>query len=813
MSYEEINSIFSTPPSQFCNGEEKDSDRFPLYFGVSITEISDDNWQVQGVERDVYYLRYTFRTTTSDSGYTLSFQFQSNELGNVTSDSWGEYADQAFNDGLKIYCAISKDKNAFIDLSNVINKQEVTVTKINNYYNFSCTDIYFPDYLEPNSLYYLWIFPEYTGNFSCAFDWKDNSYYAKNITKSYSITNPVIYTLSYHANGGAVASLPPSQSCNRGLKLTIPSTTPQREGYTFQGWSNSPLNLPIYQPGSSFTPVASQTLYAIWALNGLMLKRYKAYIRQENGSGKPYKIVVRTNNAGNYNYYKPTIGMSSLQMTIHSEGNACEPGNVFYDNDNYDLNLYLQKNDNAAQYIYYKINVTDLIQNTTEINYISSKTALPSSGSKKISLSERLNTQLTTTRYGIFKISVTAYNDQQIELTSIDYIFCRTRKALPCSMVGMNLHIPNNAIIAQNLLNLMKNTGTSVWRISIPWATVEKNKGLYEIPNLAKQAIQFAKNNNLRPLIILAYGNDLYNETNPNDTNWLTGYVNYCSYIIHTLYQEYGIKDFEIWNEWNANIGKVPILYRDGDQYAKVVCAVNDAIDSSTRSKITIVGGAVAGAVEEWIENFIAYNNGEVINKINIFSFHTYPLVKDNNNISVFDNPEKYNYLTELEKIKTKLPYKPIWLTETGWPTHTGTSLGYKGVTEEEQAAYLVQLYAQIMNAANTYNIQNICWYDMMNDGVDKINPQDNFGLLYSNVESNTALQYAPKPGYVALGTLGFILQEISNGKTVDILWNNTGNQQYTPNGNETILDMYGNEIFYWGSIQLTYKPIYVIHN
>ena len=77
---------------------------------------------------------------------------------------------------------------------------------------------------------------------------------------------PVIYTVSYDANGGTGA--PAAQTKTHGTALTLSSTKPTRTGYTFLGWAASKTATSAqYQPGGSYTANAAVTLYAVWKEN------------------------------------------------------------------------------------------------------------------------------------------------------------------------------------------------------------------------------------------------------------------------------------------------------------------------------------------------------------------------------------------------------------------------------------------------------------------------------------------------------------------------------------------------------------------
>ncbi len=77
---------------------------------------------------------------------------------------------------------------------------------------------------------------------------------------------PSTYTITYNANGGSGA--PSSQKKEYGKTLTLSSTKPTRNGYTFLGWStSSSATSATYSAGASYSANADVTLYAVWKAN------------------------------------------------------------------------------------------------------------------------------------------------------------------------------------------------------------------------------------------------------------------------------------------------------------------------------------------------------------------------------------------------------------------------------------------------------------------------------------------------------------------------------------------------------------------
>ncbi len=76
----------------------------------------------------------------------------------------------------------------------------------------------------------------------------------------------VTYTVSYNANGGNGA--PGSQTKTKDVSLTLSSSKPTRDGYTFTGWAeSSDATTAKYSAGGTYTTNTSITLYAVWSPN------------------------------------------------------------------------------------------------------------------------------------------------------------------------------------------------------------------------------------------------------------------------------------------------------------------------------------------------------------------------------------------------------------------------------------------------------------------------------------------------------------------------------------------------------------------
>ena len=98
---------------------------------------------------------------------------------------------------------------------------------------------------------------------------------------------PKTYTVSYDANGGSNA--PGTQTKTENVALTLASTIPAREGYTFRGWATTPTTTTAdYQPGGNYTANAAVTLYAVWEKDS-----YTVSYDANGGTGAPASQVKK----------------------------------------------------------------------------------------------------------------------------------------------------------------------------------------------------------------------------------------------------------------------------------------------------------------------------------------------------------------------------------------------------------------------------------------------------------------------------------------------------------------------------------------
>jgi uncharacterized repeat protein (TIGR02543 family) len=92
------------------------------------------------------------------------------------------------------------------------------------------------------------------------------------IAGSADVGNPTLYAawirnVTFDVNGGSGTAPASAVYTSGGPRLKLPSFTEvtlKKPGFTFAGWSNSPVGSLVTNPGSYLPAVAQTTLYAIW---------------------------------------------------------------------------------------------------------------------------------------------------------------------------------------------------------------------------------------------------------------------------------------------------------------------------------------------------------------------------------------------------------------------------------------------------------------------------------------------------------------------------------------------------------------------
>ena len=311
--------------------------------------------------------------------------------------------------------------------------------------------------------------------------------------------------------------------------------------------------------------------------------------------------------------------------------------------------------------------------------------------------------------------------------------------------LGACIHLALNRGDAQTVLPALAQAGFTSFRDDMYWAPMEQQRGNIEMPARYRElesAIDALHKAGGSPLVILDFGNDFYDHgSQPTSPEAIEAFQRYVRFVV-TRFKD-RVNQYEVWNEWNTGFGtNPPQNHGDATAYVKLLArtyATIKAINPHAR----VIGGSVAGADLTWCKQFFAAGG---LRYLDAFSVHSYTL------FHLHSNPEVA--IRILDSVRAEMQratpdsQKPILITEMGWPTNQGRF----GVPEGTAADYMVRFLA--LARARPW-IQGIWWYDLIDDGTNHAESEQQFGLLRSDLSQ--------KPAYTAASRVGRMLAESSS--------------------------------------------------
>jgi hypothetical protein len=280
-------------------------------------------------------------------------------------------------------------------------------------------------------------------------------------------------------------------------------------------------------------------------------------------------------------------------------------------------------------------------------------------------------------------------------------------------------------------LNLIKEMGATTIRDEVYWKELEHQKGRYAMSTIDENWINAAVAKGLKPLVTLGYGNPLYDNGNkPTSAAAIEAFANYAEFVATQFKGR--VMMYEVWNEWDLTTGNTS--KGTPQAYVNLLKAVYPKLKAVDPNIIVVGGGVSAGAVLS--DFFGEMLDAGALKSADAISIHEYIYTS----AGAKRSPEML--ISKLAGVEATLQSRngnktfPLYLTETGWPTNTGTA----GTSQAEAGDFNAETALLVPSVAG---LKGIYWYDFQDDGSVASSTEDNFGLIHVNLN--------PKPGYYAL--------------------------------------------------------------
>ena len=113
--------------------------------------------------------------------------------------------------------------------------------------------------------------------------------------------------------------------------------------------------------------------------------------------------------------------------------------------------------------------------------------------------------------------------------------------------IGISINDPPNAT------SLAKAIGANAIRLDAPWKQIELSAGKYIIPEWLERTVTSMVNAGVTPLLILAYGNPLYDAGDkPTSREGIEAFARYAAFVVQHFKGR--VFYYDLWNEWDAHI-------------------------------------------------------------------------------------------------------------------------------------------------------------------------------------------------------------------------------------------------------------------
>jgi Cellulase (glycosyl hydrolase family 5) len=302
----------------------------------------------------------------------------------------------------------------------------------------------------------------------------------------------------------------------------------------------------------------------------------------------------------------------------------------------------------------------------------------------------------------------------------------RIAPGLPVNTISMNMGVDIRLSSPQQRdVRMIATAGFGFVRMDLPWASIERQKGIYDFAGYEDLVRMFA-GRGIRSLIILAYGNPLYDNSpapfhmGPRTDEVRQAFARYAAATV-AKFKGLGVI-WEIWNEPNNPEFWDPSP--SADEYVELVKVTVGAIRHAD-AHATIIAPAVVTFLEQYPDAWSylgrCFTLG-LLELVDAVSIHPY---RSQVPETVSGDYQRLHSLMGKANL-------PIIASEWGYPV-------LKDLPQASQAALFARKF--LTNTMNRVPLS--IWYDWRDDSPDAQNLQDNFGIVTWDYQSKVAYRAA----------------------------------------------------------------------
>lgn len=290
--------------------------------------------------------------------------------------------------------------------------------------------------------------------------------------------------------------------------------------------------------------------------------------------------------------------------------------------------------------------------------------------------------------------------------------------------IGVSMHIDAYPKSTEYYINLVKGLGITSVRNDYLWSQLEQQKKFFSVSSKQMKSTELFSSTDQKKftgLLILGYGNKNYNGGDyPRNKKDINDFLDYTRQVVFKFKGK--VKYYEVWNEWyqGTSMGRFSKHKPSGKEYADFVKLVSAEIKKIDPKSVVLAGSFNPYDHKQvlWFSGLV--KNG-ILNYVDGVSIHPYSYYRGDDYRKADFNISKIQDFHN-NFIKKGIDF-PIYITEFGVPNGGG-----KESYSEHDSAQFISEY--IREAKATDFIKGIWFYDLIDDGNNPFDYENNFGLF-----------------------------------------------------------------------------------
>lgn len=319
-------------------------------------------------------------------------------------------------------------------------------------------------------------------------------------------------------------------------------------------------------------------------------------------------------------------------------------------------------------------------------------------------------------------------------------------------------------LMSTDIMPLLAQTGVASVRENLPWNNLEVEDGYWSPgPSWYQGYLDALDGIGVRSNILLTYGNKFHDVDGegigafPNTAAGRAAFAEYARRVITRPGSD--IDTVEVWNEPNSNApwnrgpcaddpdtGNPQPVAVKARCYYELLKVVSPVVKEA-RPNARVTGPAGVTIPYGYLEELFKLGGLKYLDAVTIHPYG-FPQTPE---AGYCLSPDDCGLATRIDQVRDLIRKyndgedKPIWFTEIGWGSYTGST---RGVTEQQQADYMVRAHL----IAFAHGVDHIDWYSMMNAKVLPDGPGANWGLVRH--PGDPLGTYTPKESFTAYTTM-----------------------------------------------------------